>query len=134
MLQRHVVRHRSNVEKKFVYRRSDHGLTWISRDFQHGANHIGLVPAFELLNYDLRCHRDIPGLDRVGTRCKHTVFHCGTALRDGNVITNGGRVLIVVVSAEHLITAAALATRACEDVDFDGRQFRKDIAHRGISR
>ena len=113
---------------------SGRGLTWVPGNFERGANHIRLVPSSESLDCNLSCVCDVPGLDRVEVRRQHTVFHCGTALKDGNVVTNGGRVLIVVVLAEQLISAVALATRACGDIEFDGRQYRKDIGHRGVSR
>lgn len=62
------------------------------------------------------------------------MFHCGTAFKDGYLVTNGGRVLIAVVMAPQLILAAAKATSACSIIQFDGEQHRRDIAHKGIAR
>lgn len=62
------------------------------------------------------------------------VFHCGSAMKDGNVVTNGGRVLISVALAPQLIMATTRATQSCYTINFDGKQFRTDIAHKGISR
>lgn len=46
----------------------------------------------------------------------------------------GGRVLITVSIASTLALTAARATQAAQDVSFDGKQFRTDIAHKGIAR
>lgn len=62
------------------------------------------------------------------------VFHCGTTLKDGSLVTNGGRVLIVVSLAQQLVKAAAEATQACKIIKFEGCQYRRDIAHKGIAR
>ncbi|KAK5641418.1 hypothetical protein RI129_009965 [Pyrocoelia pectoralis] len=74
----------------------------------------------------------ITGLDDVSKLADQVVFHCGTALKDGNLITNGGRVLITVSLAPQLLTAATLATNSCELIKFDGLQYRHDIAQKGI--
>lgn len=65
---------------------------------------------------------------------KNLVFHCGTAVKDGNLVTNGGRVLIAVAIDKQLAVAAANATKMCGIIDFEGKQFRRDIAHKGIAR
>lgn len=66
---------------------------------------------------------------------KSMVFHMGTKLNNyGEVVTNGGRVLIVVTTHQDLVLAAARATMACRRIVFNGAQFRTDIAHRGIAR
>lgn len=46
----------------------------------------------------------------------------------------GGRVLITVSLAPSLALAAAKATHAAQSISFDGKQFRTDIAHKGIAR
>jgi len=59
----------------------------------------------------------------------------GTKLNNyGELVTNGGRVLIVVTTHQDLVLAAARATMACGRITFNGAQFRTDIAHRGIAR
>lgn len=62
------------------------------------------------------------------------VFHSGTALSSGHIVTNGGRVLMPVALASTLPLAVAQATKACDTIKFDGAQYRRDIAHKGISR
>jgi len=56
------------------------------------------------------------------------VFHAGTALRDGSVATNGGRILNVVGVADTVEAARTAAYDAVARIDFDGMQFRTDIA------
>lgn len=66
---------------------------------------------------------------------KSMVFHMGTKLNNyGELVTDGGRVLIVVTTHQDLVLAAARSTMACGRVIFNGVQFRTDIAHRGIAR
>ena len=59
-----------------------------------------------------------------------TVFHAGTALRDGTVVTAGGRVLAVSAIGATLAEARARAEQACERISFDGMHRRRDIAAR----
>jgi phosphoribosylamine--glycine ligase len=56
------------------------------------------------------------------------VFHAGTALQDGRVVTNGGRVLGVTGSGDSLAEARTAAYAGVARIDFDGMQFRSDIA------
>jgi len=60
------------------------------------------------------------------------VFHSGTAMRDGNLVTDGGRVLTVTAMAPELATAVAAAYEAAEMIEFEGRHFRRDIARRAL--
>jgi phosphoribosylamine--glycine ligase len=56
------------------------------------------------------------------------VTHAGTALRDGSVVTAGGRVLNVTALGPGLEQARERAYRAVEAIRFDGAQYRRDIA------
>jgi phosphoribosylamine--glycine ligase len=56
------------------------------------------------------------------------VFHAGTALRDGRIVTNGGRVLNVVGRGETVAEARAAAYAAADCIQFAGMQLRRDIA------
>ena len=56
------------------------------------------------------------------------VFHAGTAVRDGGVVTTGGRVLTVTALGSSLDDARQRAYAACEQISFDGMRFRRDIA------
>jgi phosphoribosylamine--glycine ligase len=57
------------------------------------------------------------------------VFHAGTALHDGQLVTNGGRSLNGVALGETAADARAAAYAAAERIDFAGMQFRRDVAH-----
>lgn len=62
-----------------------------------------------------------------------TVFHAGTARdAEGRVITNGGRVLTVTSLAPTIAEAAATSFAALAEIEFDGKYFRRDIAHEFI--
>ena len=57
------------------------------------------------------------------------VFHAGTARNEqGHFVTNGGRVLAVTAIANDVASARALAYRAVDQISFDGRVVRRDIA------
>ncbi|GAC1398294.1 MAG: phosphoribosylamine--glycine ligase [Ktedonobacteraceae bacterium] len=60
------------------------------------------------------------------------VFHAGTALKDGQLVTAGGRVLSVTARGSSLQIAVQKAYEAVKYVKFEGMQYRKDIAHRGL--
>ena len=55
------------------------------------------------------------------------VFHAGTALRDGRLVTNGGRVLNVTATDATIATARERAYRAAKRIHFHGVRFRRDI-------
>ena len=60
------------------------------------------------------------------------VFHAGTAMQDGQIVTAGGRVLCVTALAESLRLAQQRAYEALGGIAFDGMQYRTDIGHRAI--
>jgi phosphoribosylamine--glycine ligase len=60
------------------------------------------------------------------------VFHAGTALKDGQIVTNGGRVLGVTALGKDLKAAQAAAYAAVEKIHFDGAHFRNDIAAKAL--
>jgi phosphoribosylamine--glycine ligase len=62
------------------------------------------------------------------------VFHAGTQLRDGRLVTSGGRVLCVTALGESVELARKRAYEAVAQVRFDGMQFRRDIGHRALRR
>ncbi|CAO1634127.1 unnamed protein product [Sympodiomycopsis kandeliae] len=62
------------------------------------------------------------------------VYHAGTALSsDGNLITAGGRVMAVSAAAPTLSKALEMAYGGVDVVKFEGKTFRKDIAHRALA-
>ncbi len=65
--------------------------------------------------------------------CYANVFHAGTKIRDGELVTGGGRVLTVVGQAGSYKAAKDLATRAVELISFEGAYHRTDIADEAIA-
>jgi phosphoribosylamine---glycine ligase len=59
------------------------------------------------------------------------VFHAGTALHDGQLVTNGGRILNVVATGATVAEARTAAYDAAAHIDFAGMHFRTDIAADG---
>jgi phosphoribosylamine---glycine ligase len=74
----------------------------------------------------------ISGLDAVRSLPRTKVFHAGTALVDGRVVTDGGRVLGVTAWAEDLALARNAAYAAADRIRFDGAQLRRDIAAKAL--
>ncbi|MBV9019493.1 MAG: phosphoribosylamine--glycine ligase, partial [Ktedonobacteraceae bacterium] len=60
------------------------------------------------------------------------VFHAGTALRDGQLVTAGGRVLSVAAHGATLRKAVDRAYEAAARIHFEGMHYRRDIAKRGL--
>ena len=61
------------------------------------------------------------------------VFQAGTVLRDGQLITNGGRVLCVTALGDSIKMAQRRAYQVAENIHFDGCQMRSDIGYRAFS-
>jgi phosphoribosylamine--glycine ligase len=72
----------------------------------------------------------IEGLDKAAATAGLPVFHSGTAVRDGRVVTAGGRVLTVSALGPTVQDARDRAYEACSLIEFDGLHFRRDIAER----
>jgi phosphoribosylamine--glycine ligase (EC 6.3.4.13) len=63
-----------------------------------------------------------------------TVFHAGTKIKNGDVVTSGGRVLCVTaVSGESLKDAAEKAYKAAAKINFENKYFRRDIGNKSLS-
>ena len=60
------------------------------------------------------------------------VFHAGTALKDGQILTAGGRVLGVTAAADSLRQALDRAYQAMAEISFEGMYYRRDIGHRAL--
>ncbi|MEM9199928.1 MAG: phosphoribosylglycinamide synthetase C domain-containing protein, partial [Pseudomonadota bacterium] len=72
------------------------------------------------------------GLDEAQTIDGVTVFHAGTAGKDGHILSAGGRVLNVCACGATLAEAAARAYRAVDLIDWPGGVFRRDIGWRAL--
>jgi phosphoribosylamine--glycine ligase len=76
----------------------------------------------------------INGLEDAGKISGVTVFHAGTAGRDGQIVTAGGRVLVVAGRGQNLSEAVHQAYAGVERISFEGKSFRKDIGARYLAR
>jgi phosphoribosylamine--glycine ligase len=75
---------------------------------------------------------EIRGLPAETEDCK--VFHAGTSLKDGQIVTNGGRVLVVTALGDSVKIAQKRAYETVTGIRFSGMQYRKDIGWRAIER
>jgi phosphoribosylamine--glycine ligase len=62
------------------------------------------------------------------------VFHAGTALKDGKITTNGGRVLCVTALGDSVKDAQTKAYQGCQSISWNGMFYRHDIGYRAIAR
>jgi len=74
----------------------------------------------------------ISGLERLEKMEDIIVFHAGTKLQDGKVITSGGRVLGITAWAENITEAKKKAYEGMEKIYFEDMYYRKDIATKAI--
>jgi phosphoribosylamine--glycine ligase len=70
----------------------------------------------------------IEAAERTGT----TVMHAGTAMKDGTLVTAGGRVLTVVGRGRDFVEAIDRAYAGVRAISFDGMQYRRDIGRRAL--
>lgn len=76
---------------------------------------------------------EIRGLDAAAQLPEIQIFHAGTAVSGGKIVTSGGRVLGVTALGSSIAAARELAYRAIEKISFHRMHYRKDIAARAIS-
>lgn len=62
------------------------------------------------------------------------VFHAGTTNKNGQIVTNGGRVVCAVALGNTVAEAQSKALRVAEQIHWNGVFFRRDIGHRAIAR
>jgi len=74
----------------------------------------------------------ISGLDRVPEGVE--VFHAGTTVKDGEIVTSGGRVLAVTAAGSDLVEALGKVYRALDEIEFEGMQYRRDIGWRALGK
>ena len=78
--------------------------------------------------------KKITGLDEADKIEDVVVFHAGTTVSDGDIVTNGGRVLGVTALAETIGEAKEKAYRAVDKIKFEGAYCRRDIADKAIKK
>ena len=72
-------------------------------------------------------------MDAAATLPGVKVFHAGTALKDGRVVTNGGRVLGVTATGSDVAEARQRAYAAVAAIQFEGAQWRTDIGSKALA-
>jgi len=78
--------------------------------------------------------KKITGLDEAEQLPGVIIFHAGTKRQDGDIITNGGRVLGITALGETIAEAKQKAYTAVDKIEFDGAYCRRDIADKAIKR
>jgi phosphoribosylamine---glycine ligase len=94
--------------------------------------HVGVVLAAGGYPDSAESGKVITGLDAAARIPNALVFHAGTTKRDGQIVTNGGRVLTVVGRGATHRDAIAVAYEAAQQVHFEGMQFRRDIGRKAL--
>jgi phosphoribosylamine--glycine ligase len=77
--------------------------------------------------------RPIRGLDEAAKIVDVQVFHAGTSLKDGQVVTDGGRVLGVTALGSSISAAKLQAYTAVKAIRWDGAWCRKDISDKAMT-
>jgi phosphoribosylamine--glycine ligase len=77
---------------------------------------------------------EIFGLREVEEMEDVLLFHAGTRMEDGRILTNGGRVLGVTAYGKNIQDAIERAYSAVSKIHFEGMHYRRDIAHRAKGR
>src|SRR5207253_10072228 len=95
---------------------------------------VGVVLAADGYPESPRTGDPITGLPEAAAGEGVRVFHAGTSVRDGRVVSSGGRVLNVVGIGDTLNEARARAYRAVEAVRYEGKIYRRDIGARAAGR
>ncbi len=75
----------------------------------------------------------ISGIDRAEAPGDVIVFHAGTGREDGQLVTNGGRVIGVTAIGDTIKSSIDRAYEAVSKINFDRAYFRRDIGHRALT-
>jgi phosphoribosylamine--glycine ligase len=95
--------------------------------------HVGVVLAAGGYPETAHAGAEISGIDDAVRVPGALVFHAGTARRDGQIVTAGGRVLTVVGAGPTYADAIDVAYRAASRITFDGMQLRRDIGRKALA-
>ena len=99
-----------------------------------GGAAVGVVLASQGYPGTYQTGKEIHGLEQLEGKADLMAFHAGTARRQGRLLTAGGRVLCITAVGADIPAATARAYEAVGQVSFEGIYFRRDIAHRALSR
>jgi phosphoribosylamine--glycine ligase len=83
---------------------------------------------------DYQKGKEITGIDKAGELKDIVVFHAGTAIKDGKLVTAGGRVLGITAAGDTVADAKTRAYEGVGRISFDGAHYRHDIADKAIRR
>lgn len=83
---------------------------------------------------DYQTGKPVAGIEEAEAVSEVTVFHAGTAMRDGTLVTAGGRVLGVTALGPDIPVAIERAYSALGRICFEGMHYRKDIGRKALSR
>ena len=78
--------------------------------------------------------KEITGLIEAGRVPDVKVYHAGTREEDGRILTAGGRILNVTAVGDTLPAALEKAYAAAEMIDFEGKDYRRDIGQKGLAK
>jgi phosphoribosylamine--glycine ligase len=78
--------------------------------------------------------KEIHGLEKASAIQRAMVFHSGTSFQNQQVVTAGGRVLGITAWDADLESALKQAYQLAAEIDFEGKYYRRDIAHRALVR
>ena len=95
--------------------------------------HVGVVLASGGYPGPFEKDRPISGMEAAQAMPGVLVFHAGTAMRDGRLVTAGGRVLTVVGRGPDFPAAIDRAYAAASAIHFDGMHLRRDIGRRAVA-
>jgi phosphoribosylamine--glycine ligase len=98
----------------------------------HSDRAVGVVIASRGYPETAESGQPIEGIDRAEDVPGVSVYHAGTAMRDGQLVTAGGRVLTVVGRGSEFPEAIARAYAGLVHIHFDGMQFRHDIGRKAL--
>ena len=76
--------------------------------------------------------REITGIEKAAGKMNVMVFHSGTALKNGRIVTDGGRVLGVTAFGPSVAAAIDNAYTGVREISFEGAHYRKDIGARAL--
>ena len=74
--------------------------------------------------------KEINGINSLSNKEDIKVFHSGTRIETNNILSNGGRVLCVTALGKDLSQSSKNAYSAVEQINWDGKYYRKDIGFR----
>ena len=117
----------------FLVEKSYDGQTFEKIGEVSGAGNSNSTQQYSFLDENYNKGDVISGLENTETESTK-VFHAGTSVKDGKVVTNGGRVLCAVALGNSVTEAQHLAYQVVNKISWNNVYYRTDIGHRAIDR